>query len=232
MAWVGDFEDHRVDHRQIRADRDAVVEEAGVLQAAVLAVDILLVQRPADALDGAALELAFDVGGMHRLAGILDDRVAHDLRGAGFGIDLDIADMRGEADARTIGRIFVMAGDRTAGARRGRAISFSESGSKLPALAPAGLAWPFSQVTASSGMPQVAAARAHSFLIASRAARMQAMPVAKVVRLPSVTSLWPRRTGVGDDRPHLVVGDAQFLGRHHAHRGAASRRYPACPPTP
>ncbi len=71
----------------------------------------------------------------------------------------------------------------------GFAREIRDMGGKLPALGPAGLAWPSSQVTASAGIPQICAARAVSFLIASRAARMVAIPVAKVVRLPSVTSL-------------------------------------------
>jgi hypothetical protein len=28
------------------------------------------------------------------------------------------------------------------------------------------------------------------------------------------------RAGVGDDRPHPVIGNAEHLGRHHRHRGA------------
>src|SRR5262249_48292245 len=70
-------------------------------------------------LYGTALELALDISGMHRLAGILDHGIARDLGSTGFLVDLDIADMRGEADTGTVGGIFVMAGDRTAGARRG-----------------------------------------------------------------------------------------------------------------
>ena len=67
-------------------------------------------------------------------------------------------------------------------------MSFSDSGGNLPALAPAGLAWPFSQTTASVGMPQMAAARPQSFCTASRAALMVAMPTENVTRLPSVMS--------------------------------------------
>ena len=39
-----------VDHRQVRTHRHAVVEEAGIIDLALLVVDVLLVQRPADAL--------------------------------------------------------------------------------------------------------------------------------------------------------------------------------------
>ena len=47
----------------------------------------------------------------------------------------------------------------------------------------------FSQVTASGEMPHILAARSHSTLMALRAALIVAMPLAKVTRLPSVTSL-------------------------------------------
>src|SRR6185369_1050541 len=72
------------------------------------------------------------------------------------------------------------------------AISLSESGLNLPALGPAGFAAPSSQVTASAGIPQMAAARAQSTLIALRAALITPMPAENVTRLPSVMSLWPR----------------------------------------
>ena len=66
MARVRHLHDHRVDHRQVGGDGHAIVEEARVLQLAVGAVDVLLVERPADALRRAALELALDVGRMDR----------------------------------------------------------------------------------------------------------------------------------------------------------------------
>ena len=93
----------------------AFVEEAGVVQPAARVVDVLLVQRPADALRGAALVLAFDIGRIHRLAGILDDGVAQNFGRSGFGIDLDIANVRGEGHARAIGDDLVMAGDGATG---------------------------------------------------------------------------------------------------------------------
>jgi hypothetical protein len=71
-------------------------------------------------------------------------------------------------------------------------MSASDRGSKLPAFGPEGLAWPFSQMTASAGIPHIWAARAQSLPIASRAAWIVAKPLEKVARLPSVTSLKPR----------------------------------------
>ena len=53
MSRIGYFDDLGVDHRHIGRHGHAIVEEARVLQPSVLAIDILLVERPADALHGA-----------------------------------------------------------------------------------------------------------------------------------------------------------------------------------
>ena len=66
MARVRHLDDHRVDHRQVGGDRHAIVEEARILQPAVLVVDVFLVERPADALRGAALDLALDIARVDR----------------------------------------------------------------------------------------------------------------------------------------------------------------------
>src|SRR5215813_11070558 len=71
------------------------------------------------------------------------------------------------------------------------AISLSERGLNLPALGPAGLAAPFSQVTASSGIPQIAAARAQSTLMALSAELITPIQAEEVTGLPFVTSLAP-----------------------------------------
>ena len=105
MVRIGNLQNDRVDHRQVGTDRDAIIEIAGILQPPVLAIDIFLIERPADALCGTALILALDIGRMDRLAGILDHRIADDLGGAGFRIKLDIADMGGERDAGAIGTL-------------------------------------------------------------------------------------------------------------------------------
>jgi hypothetical protein len=76
VAGVRDLDDHRVDHRQVAGDRDAVIEEHRVLQPPIGAVDIFLVQRPADALRRAALVLALDIGRMDRRARVLHHQIA------------------------------------------------------------------------------------------------------------------------------------------------------------
>src|SRR5712675_1460021 len=101
MPGVGDFHDLGADHRNIRSDRHAVVEETRVLQPPVGAIEVFLVERPADALYGAALELTLDLQRMDRLAGVLDDGVALDVDAAGFAVDLDVDDVEAEARAGT-----------------------------------------------------------------------------------------------------------------------------------
>ena len=111
--------DHdRLDHRQVGGDRHAVVEEARVIEAPVLVVDVFLVERPADALGHAALDLALDIGGVDRAADILDRGVAQDLDVAGLLVDLDIADMRRKAGAGALRVDRHLGADRPAGAPR------------------------------------------------------------------------------------------------------------------
>ncbi|KTT92361.1 hypothetical protein NS44R_14615, partial [Mammaliicoccus sciuri] len=62
-----------------------------------LVVDVLLVQRPADALRDAALQLALDIARMHGAADILHGGVADHPDDAEIDIDLDVADMGAEA---------------------------------------------------------------------------------------------------------------------------------------
>ena len=61
-----------------------------------LVVHVFLVQRPADALHGAALYLAFDKAGVNGGADILKRRVAQNLDLARVRIDLYIHDVHGE----------------------------------------------------------------------------------------------------------------------------------------
>ena len=81
---------------------------------------------------------------------------------------------------------------------------------------------PSSQVTASSSMPQIFAARPQSFFLASRAALMVARParIGHAAAMADVVIAERRR--VDDRGAHLLVGDAQLLGGHQAHRGAAA----------
>ena len=60
---VRDLHDDGIDHGDVGADRDAVVEEPGVLKPSLSVIDVLLVQGPADdPANGTALHLPFHVG--------------------------------------------------------------------------------------------------------------------------------------------------------------------------
>ena len=151
-------------HRQVRGHRHAVVEEARVLHHALGIPDVLLVQRPADALRRAALHLALDVARVHGLAGVLDRGVADDL-GCGRSRDRP----RGRRGApRSPGRPRARrrdarADDRPAG-RRPSAPSIAIERQRLVLLAAAfsGIALPSSHFTSSSAQPQIFAARSRS----------------------------------------------------------------------
>ena len=71
------------------------------------------------------------------------------------------------------------------------AISSSDSGSNIPALAPAGRASPSSQVTASGSISHIIAARSRSDFITFSVESVTAMPEANNTRLPPVRLLYP-----------------------------------------
>ena len=93
MVGVGDLNDHRVDHGQVQRRRHPVIQETAVQHDAFVVVYVLFIERPADALDYAALDLAFDVGGVDRFAGVLHGGIAQDLHLAGVRVDLHIDDV-------------------------------------------------------------------------------------------------------------------------------------------
>ena len=64
MTRVGVLDHHRVDHRDVGRHRHAIIEKARVLEAPILVVDVLLVQRPAYPLGHPTLDLALDIRGM------------------------------------------------------------------------------------------------------------------------------------------------------------------------
>jgi len=105
------------------------------------------VQRPADALDDAALDLPLDIGGVDRGADILRGDKAQDRHLAGLGIDLDIAELAGEAGRLAAGVDRGRAGDRPPVTPALLASSFSDIGLKSPDIARRGLGWPSSQTT-------------------------------------------------------------------------------------
>ena len=191
MARVRHLDQDRLDHGQVGRHWAAVVEEARVIHLAVLVVDVLLVQRPADALHGAALDLPLHVARVDGAADILHRGVAHDGDLAGLTVHLHIADMRAEPGPAPCA--FTDTSEVTGPPVRAAfsAMSASDSGSNAPALVPAGCAAPSRQSTASGVMSQIIAARCFSWSTTFSAAMVAAMPVAKVTRQPPVTWVKP-----------------------------------------
>src|SRR5437764_1499051 len=75
----------------------AGTQETRVIEAPVLVVDVFLVERPADPLGHAALDLAFDIARVDGAADILHRGVAQDLDLPRLLVDFDVADMRRKA---------------------------------------------------------------------------------------------------------------------------------------
>src|SRR5450631_1141701 len=103
MFRVRHFDHHGIEHRQVRTHGHAIVEEAGVIDPAVFGVDVLFVERPANALRDAALHLALDIAGVDGAADILHGGVADYAHDAEFGIDFDVADMRAKTAFGALG---------------------------------------------------------------------------------------------------------------------------------
>ena len=64
---------------------------------------------------GTALVLALDIGRVHRLAGILKNRVAQDFCSSRLGVDFDIDDMSSKAHSCSIGIELMVARNGAAG---------------------------------------------------------------------------------------------------------------------
>ena len=78
VQGVGYFQDLGIDEGKVRANRYAVVQKAWILQPSVVAVNVFLIQRPTDALRGAALELTLNIVRVDRLTRVLDNGVTND----------------------------------------------------------------------------------------------------------------------------------------------------------
>src|SRR5262245_19910 len=99
MVGIGHLDDHRIDHWQVQARRQPVIQKTGIHHVALIVVVILFVERPANALHRPALQLAFHITGMDRLASILDGRIAQDSDFPCLRVHLNVDDMG--ADRRT-----------------------------------------------------------------------------------------------------------------------------------
>src|SRR5262245_28726342 len=220
MAGVRRLDDHCIDHRHVRRDGDSVVEEPRILEPAIRAVDIFLVERPSDTLHGATLHLTLDVAWMHRLARVLHDRIAQDLDRTRLGIDLDVADVGAETHAGTVGVVLEMASNRPAGARELLRNLLEREWLELACVGPGGLrrsvlpddsvGWnaPDRRRTCAEHLDSIARGVDH----ADAGGKGHPAAVGDVVVAEG--------GGVGNDGAHAVIGDAQLFGHHHAHRGA------------
>ena len=86
--------------RRVHRRRQVVVLEVRVQDAALLVVLVLLHERRAEALHGAADDLAVERPRVDDRAGVVHGGVAQELELPGLGIDLDHGDVPGVADER------------------------------------------------------------------------------------------------------------------------------------
>src|SRR5262249_21632153 len=89
----------RVDHRQVVAGGNPIVEKRAVAHRSGGIIEILFIDAPANTLDDASLNLPFDITGVNRRPDVLGRRVSQNVDLARLGIDLDIDRMRGERAA-------------------------------------------------------------------------------------------------------------------------------------
>ena len=116
MAGVGHLNDDRINHWQVQAGGHPVVEEAGVQHPALVVHEVFLVQRPADTLHHAALDLALDVAGVYGPPGVLQSGVAKNSHLARVGVYLHVHDVQPEGVAHAAGVDRCPAHDGAAGA--------------------------------------------------------------------------------------------------------------------
>ncbi len=176
-----------------------------------------------------ALDLAFDIGGMDCPADILNRGVAQDLDVTCLFVDLDIADMRGEAGTGALRVDRHLGTDRAAGAARFERNLGQRQRLEAAGVGAGGISFavlPFDRV--GGDVPDHRGAlfqllddlfgglgRCHAGRKGDAAAAGQEREA--------------DRTRVADDRTDLFDRDAQYLGRHHRRSRRASRRCRGCP---
>ena len=94
---------HRVYHRHIQRYRHPVVQERRVQHLPRLVEIVLFVQRPADPLHGAPLQLPLHVARMHRLAHILQRGIAQNVHLARLRVNLHVDYVHCESVAHAAG---------------------------------------------------------------------------------------------------------------------------------
>src|SRR3989440_11733415 len=97
-----------LDRRQVVGARDAVILVARRQHLPCAVVGHALVQRLADPLRNAAVNLPRDQHWIHGNADVVDGGVAHHTADAGLRIDLDLADMGAVRPARAVDFAFAV----------------------------------------------------------------------------------------------------------------------------
>ncbi len=97
MIRIWHFNNDRIDHWDIRAHGNTIVQEPGVFQLTLVVVYVFLVKRPTNSLDGTTLHLPFNVSGVDRFASILDCGVANDRNFSCLSVYLNVHDMCSKA---------------------------------------------------------------------------------------------------------------------------------------
>ena len=219
MARVGNFHHHGLDHRHIQTGRHPVVEEAGVQHRPVAVVAVLLVQRPADALHRAALDLPLDIAGMHRGADIHKGGAADNVHLAGFGVHFDVDDVAGDDRPYARGYGGHRGGDGAAGAHH-PAGQFLES-ELVFGIAGAGENPVGERHILFLHFPDRGGAGGHLPLDILGGLDRGEAGVKGGAAAPGDRRV-ADGVGVYHRRNHILGGDAQNLGGLHRHRGAGA----------
>src|SRR3974390_1699451 len=110
MAGIRHFAHHRLDHRQVGGYWNPIIEKARIFHVPFRIVDVFLVERPADALRNAALDLPFDITRVDRPTDVLRGDETQHGHLARLRIDFDVAELSAEAGCHD-GRINCRFGD-------------------------------------------------------------------------------------------------------------------------
>ena len=97
MEGVWNLNNDRLNLRQVGRERDSIIQKPSVFHHAIVTVDVLLVERPSNALHGATLVLPFNVTWVNGFPRVLNRRVANDVGFARFLVYFDVAQVDGKA---------------------------------------------------------------------------------------------------------------------------------------
>gem|GEM_PF-6256444 len=182
------------------------------MQPAIVAVNILLVQGPTDALHGPALHLPLDIVGVHGFVCVLKHGVEQNGGEAGFRVNVQINQMHTKADASAIGIDFMVACNRSAGAVGHRGDYGNRHGLKIACIWVGRFCEPvLPDYRVLVYVPKFDNPFAHLLDGVPRrfdGGQTDSKGYAAAIGDIVVT----QRTGIGDDGVHVVIRGAQFLG--------------------